>query len=380
MTARLLTDADADSVWRLSQLVFGWVGGEIPPTLQGQTVVGVDGPEGLAGSARLRCYEQWWGGRRVRMGGLAGVAVHPHARGQGAVRALVAELLTLMRDGQQPVSALFPTAPGIYRQLGWEVVGSLDDTILPTSALRPAGDPGDVTVRTAGRADVPALAGLYDAYGRSTHGLLARDGPEFPKGADGVLEHDVVSLAELGGRPVGYLTYARGSGYRGSELRVRELVAQTPQAQAALLRSLGTWDAVCATVRWRGPTDELALALPASLPPPSSVQPWMLRIVDAPAAVAARGFHGDVEVSFALVDPQVPAHARGWRLVVRDGDGRLEAADAAGLPQLHVRGLALLWAGAADAASVVRAGLLDQPLPALDRAFCGQRARILDYF
>jgi hypothetical protein len=112
VTARLLTDADSDSVWRLSQLVFGWLGGEVPPTLQGQTVVGVDGPGGLIGSARLRSYEQWWGGRRVRMGGLAGVAVHPHARGQGAVRSMVAELLALMRDGQQPVSVLFPTAPG----------------------------------------------------------------------------------------------------------------------------------------------------------------------------------------------------------------------------------------------------------------------------
>jgi predicted acetyltransferase len=381
VTARLLTDADSDSVWRLNQLVFGWVGGEVPPTLQGQTVVGVDGADGLAGSARLRSYEQWWGGRRVRMGGLAGVAVHPHARGQGAVRALVAELLTLMRDGQQPVSALFPTAPGIYRALGWEIVGSLDDTTIPTAAFRRAGEPGDVTVRTAGPADLPAIAGLYDAFGRSTDGLLARAGPEFPQGAEGVLEHDVVSLAELGGRPVGYLTYARGSGYRGSELRVWELVAQTAQARAALLRSLGTWDAVSATVRWRGPTDELALALPGSLPPPSSHQPWMLRIVDAPAAVAARGFRGaDVELSFGLVDPQVPAHARGWRLVVRDGAGRLEPADGADLPQLHVRGLALLWAGAADADSVVRAGLLDQPLPTLDRAFAGQPARILDYF
>jgi predicted acetyltransferase len=381
VTARLLTDADSDSVWRLSQLVFGWLGGEVPPTLQGQTVVGVDGPGGLIGSARLRSYEQWWGGRRVRMGGLAGVAVHPHARGQGAVRSMVAELLALMRDGQQPVSVLFPTAPGIYRPLGWEVVGSLDDTVVPTGAFRRVAAAGDVPIRTAGPADVPAVAGLYDAYARSTDGLLTRDGMEFPKGAVGVLEHDVVALAEQDGRPAGYLTYARGSGYRASELRAWELVAQTPQARAALLGSLGTWDAVSATVRWRGPTDELALALSGSLPPPASVQPWMLRIVDAPAAVAARGFRGgDAEVSFALVDPQVPAHARGWRLVVRAGDGRLEPVEDTDLPQLHVRGLALLWSGAAGSEAVVRAGLLDRPLPALDRAFAGQPARILDYF
>ena len=381
MTARLLTDADSDSSWRLSQLAFGWVGGEVPPSLQGQTIVGVDGPDGLAGIARLRSYEQWWGGRRVRMGGLASVAVHPHARGQGTARALVAELLRLMREQDQPVSVLFPTAPGIYRPLGWEIVGSLDDTVLPTSALRRAGEPGEVTVRTAQPADVPAIAGLYDAYARSTEGLLTRDGPEFPTGAEGVLEHDVVGLAELAGRPVGYVTYSRGTGYRESELRVFELVAEVPAARAALLRTIASWDAVAATVRWRGPTDELALALAGSLPPPASVQPWMVRIVDAPGAVAARGYRGgDAEAAFALVDPQIPGHARGWRLVVTAGEGRLEPVDADDLPQLHVRGLALLWAGAADTGAVVRAGLLDRPLPGLDRAFAGQPARILDYF
>jgi predicted acetyltransferase len=276
---------------------------------------------------------------------------------------------------------LFPTAPGIYRQLGWEVVGSLDDTVFPTGALRRAGDPGGVTVRTARAADVPAIAGLYDAYARVTEGLLTRDGPEFPTGADGVLEHDVVGLAELEGRPVGYVTYSRGKGYRASELRVFELVADVPEARAALLRSIASWDAVAATVRWRRPTDELALSLAGSLPPPASVQPWMVRIADAPGAIAARGFRGgDAEAAFALVDPQVPEHARGWRLVVSGGAGRLEPVDDADLPQLHVRGLALLWSGAADTAAVVRAGLLDRPLPGLDRAFAGQPARILDYF
>jgi predicted acetyltransferase len=309
------------------------------------------------------------------------VAVHPHARGQGVVRDLVAELLRLMGQQEQPVSVLFPTAPGIYRQLGWEVVGSLDDTVVPTGALRRTAGPGEVTVRTAQPADVPAVAGLYDAYARGTDGLLTRDGPEVPTGADGVLEHDVVGLAEVAGRPVGYVTYSRGKGYRASELRVFELVAEGPEARAALLRTIASWDAVAATVRWRGPTDELALALAGSLPPPTAVQPWMVRIVDAPGAVAARGFRGhDADEEFVLVDPQVPGHARGWRLVVRAGEGRLEPVDAAGLPRLHVRGLALLWAGAAGSDAVVRAGLLDRPLPGLDRAFSGQPARILDYF
>ena len=380
MTVRQLTDDDAADVGRLSQLAFGY-SGELPATLQGKTFVGEGDTDGLAGIARLRHYEQWWGGRRVRMGGIASVAVHPHARGRGTGRRLMLELLGLMRELDEPVSVLYPTAAGIYRRLGWEVVGTLDDTTIPTAALGRLSEPAGVRVRAARPEDVPVVRSLYDALARSTDGLLARDGIEFPASDEGVLAADVVALAEVDGHPAGYVSYQRGSGYRGSQLRVHELVAERPEAAAALLRSLSTWDSVAATVLWRGPTSELGLLLPAAVPPATAVQPWMLRIVDAPAAVAARGFPGrDADVAFALVDPDVPAHARGWRLVIESGTGRLEPVGDRDLPQLHVRGLALLWAGAGDAALVRRAGLLDRPLPALDRAFAGQQARILDYF
>jgi predicted acetyltransferase len=109
----------------------------------------------------------------------------------------------------------------------------------------------------------------------------------------------------------------------------------------------------------------------------------MLRIVDAAAAVAARGFSSQVSAgaAFILDDPDVPAHCVGWRLRVGDGRGSLEeVAPAADLPRLHVRGLALLYAGVADGAALVRAGLLDRPVPGLDAAFAGQEPRILDYF
>ena len=380
MNVRLLTDADAAPAWALSQLAFGWLDRPAPATLEGQTVVGAEGEDGLVGMARLRSYEQWWGGRPVPMGGIASVAVHPHARGRGTAGALMRELLVLMRARQQPVSTLFPTAPGIYRSLGWEVVGSLDDTVLPTSALRAAGDPGRARVRSAGPADVPAIAELYDEYARDTGGLLTRRGPEFPGAPEGVLDHDVVAVAELDGEVAGYTTYSRGSGYRQSQLRVWELMSRSPAATAALLRSIGTWDAVATTTSWRGPTEQIARVLPATLPPPTSVQPWMLRIVDAPAAVAARGFEGDADAAFALVDPQVPEHEGGWRLTVRDGRGQLDRSGEAGLPQLHVRGLALLYAGAARTAGLVRSGLLDRPDPLLDQAFRGQPPQILDYF
>ncbi|MCW2616727.1 MAG: hypothetical protein JWN08_3721, partial [Frankiales bacterium] len=47
---------------------------------------------------------------------------------------------------------------------------------------------------------------------------------------------------------------------------------------------------------------------------------------------------------------------------------------------LHVRGLALLYAGAAGTAAVRRAGLLDGELPGLDAACAGPSPDLLDYF
>lgn len=385
MKVRPLTDDDAESVGRLSQLTYGRLGGDLPTALHGQVYVGVDGLDGrLQGMARLRSYEQYWGGRAVPMGGVAAVAVHPDARGRGLARAMMRALLDLMVEAGQPVSTLFPTAAGIYRPLGWEVVGSQDSTVLQTSLLSRARslDSQHVAVRAAGADDVSAIAAMYDERGAATNGLLRRTGPEFPDGPQEVLEHDLVALAENEyGDAVGYAAYSRGKGYRAdSQLKVWELVARTGGAAAALTRSIGSWDSVAPTTSWRGPTDELARLLPTSLPSATAVQPWMLRVVDAPAAVAARGYAADGEASFELVDPDVTANGGTWQLSVRDGRGALEPSTQTGLPRLHIHGLALLYSGAADVAGVLRAGLLDRPLPGLGPAFAGPQPEIFDYF
>ena len=237
-------------------------------------------------------------------------------------------------------------------------------------------------MRTAGPSDLGAIRELY--VGLARNGLLTREGPEFPGGVAAVLERDVVAVAETSrGEPVGYLAYARGSGYRGSELRVFECIARGPAGTAALLGSLASWSSVVATVRWRGPTEELGLQLPRALPTPFAREPWMLRIVDSPAAIALRGWpaEADVDVSFVLHDPDVPEHNGSWRLRVASGSATLERATGTPqLPSLSVRGLALLYAGAADTPALRRAGLLDAPAPGLDAAFAGHPPVILDYF
>lgn len=379
---RELTPADREQSWRLGVLAFGGdPAAPVPPAPAGSRSWGLFEGDRLVARAAVRSYTQWWGGRRVPMGGLAGVAVHPDARGSGASRRLVLAALAHLRADGQPVSVLFPTAPGLYRSLGWELVGAIEETVVPLGPLRAAGDPGRTRVRTAGPDDAAALGRLWQAHGEATDGLLTRDGPSFPAGPAAPQSRDLVALAEDDGVATGYLAYDRGREYGPlAQLAVGELVTRTPAATAALARSLGSWDTVATTALWRGPVDDLALLLPQTVAPPVRTWPWMLRVADAPGAVAARGWPAGVrtEAAFTLVDPQVPEHEGAWRLAVDGGRGTLERARP-GSPRLHVRGLARVFAGSGASAALVRAGLLDAPVPGLD-ALTGTAPTLLDYF
>ena len=382
---RELDDADLEQAHALGRLSFGGDPAAPPPLRRaGRRSWGVFAAGRLVAQASVLDLPQWWGGRQVPMGGIAGVAVHPDARGRGTGSRLLRALLPALREQGRPVSALFPTAPAVYRPLGWEVVGSLDDTRLPTALLREVRGASGVEVRTAGPDDVPAVAAVYAERGAAGNGLLTRTGPCFPRPVEGVLDGDVVALAVEGGAVRGYASYDRGRGYGpDGQLRLWDLCASTPGAARALLGTLSAWDTVVGSVLWRGPVDDLALLLGRAVPPPVEVRPWMLRVIDAPAAVAARGFPAglDVRTAFTLVDAEVPEHSGAWTLVVEGGEGRLERpAGPVDAPRLHVRGLALLWSGAATTSLVRRAGLLDGPLPLLDAALAGPRPELLDYF
>jgi predicted acetyltransferase len=100
---------------------------------------------------------------------------------------------------------------------------------------------------------------------------------------------------------------------------------------------------------------------------------WMLRIVNAQAAIAARGFPAAVTLSAALeiTDASRPTNAGRWRLEVAGGAGslqRLSDTTATARPLcLGARGFAALFAGA-SLGSLRLAGLASGGEPAADEA------------
>jgi predicted acetyltransferase len=77
----------------------------------------------------------------------------------------------------------------------------------------------------------------------------------------------------------------------------------------------------------------------------------MLRVVDAPAAIAARGFPAatSLTVPLRIADETRRANSGRWRLTVAGGAGTLDplGSDASEVPAvtLGARGLAALYAG-----------------------------------
>jgi predicted acetyltransferase len=112
----------------------------------------------------------------------------------------------------------------------------------------------------------------------------------------------------------------------------------------------------------------------------------MLRIVDAPAAIAARGYPSQVSLSLPLelTDPVLPANSGAWQLEVLGGAGILKRTGkpATSALRLGARGLAALFAGV-GVGSLRLAGLVAAGDPgaddALDCAF-GGAAFLIDHW
>jgi predicted acetyltransferase len=383
--------ADVDAAWRQNQLAFGSDASREysfrTEAEQGLFLAAYDAGQ-MVGVAELRPYRQWYAGRDLPMTGLGGVSVAPHARGRGVARTLLSAALRRMHDDGAAVSVLYPSNPMVYRSVGWESAGVLASAELPTAALagaraaapldgKDAGEPVSLRPVTAG--DLDTVHRLYTDAVRGAVGPLTRTGPLFDPAR--LLDLGGALLAERDGAAVGYVSYDRGG---DPPLRVHDLVGTDPVALAALLRSVGSWQPVAATV-WIRAVDPTLLTLCAPTPVPMrSGDVWMARLVDVEAAVAGRGWPPGVRlgVDLELIDPEASWQAGRWRLNVVDSSGTLERGGT-GAVRVHVRGLSALFTGFASTVALRAAGLLDGDAEAatrLDAAFTGPAPWMVDYF
>lgn len=332
---------------------------------------------------------QFFGGRSVPMGAVASVAVRPDYRGCGIAPRLLADAIAAMRDRGLVISTLHPATTRFYRRLGWEVGGEFGVRRVPAAALAalPPGEPECLRVATAD--DAALIRDCYEEVATSINGCLERT-PAFWARTDAAVErpHRYRYVFERDGRVHGYVVYDQSPTPEqwGFALTVRELVAADPTAAVTLWRLIGSHAPQVRRVTvLAAPLDLLTLLLPEQVVELVGANHWMTRIIDAPGAIAARGYPQGVRaaVHLELVDRHAPWNAGRFVLEVADGAGRLRPGGT-GDVHLGVNALASLYTGWASARLLAATGLVhhgrDLDLTALDAVFAGPRPYLFDDF
>jgi predicted acetyltransferase len=284
-----------------------------------------------AAGASFHDMRQWWHGRSVPMAGVAGVMVAPEYRGRGVGRRLMTALLDEIAARGYPLSALYPATMPLYRSLGWELAGARDSVIIPARSLRGLAPP-DAAVTSADSRAAPVLrrAGPGDAAA-----VIAVLGRVHEAARDcGPITRDAVTVAEwLAGPDVyaylaedGFLAYQWHNGNR--DLFVERAEAVSGQTVRAFWTHLGSYASMAEKVYARtGPASALWWLTRERDTGIEHRSRWMLRVVDAPAAIAARGFPAATSLSLPLriADDARPANSGRWQLSVAVGAGTLDS-------------------------------------------------------
>jgi predicted acetyltransferase len=282
-------------------------------------------------------------GAVMSVAGVSLVGVLPTHRRRGVLTALMRRQLDDVRAAGESVAALWASEAVIYGRYGYGFAARHATVTVSTAGTRLAPEVrahgGRMVLREPADA-VPRIAPLYDRVRRERVGYLDRAGDWWARRVrdserlrDGRSALRVAMHEGDDGTADGYAIYGVKHGWEdGPEGRVlvRELVADGPEATAAMWVYLLGLD-LTRKVEWHvAPPDEpLAELLSGPQVARFVIGPnlW-IRLVDVPAALAARTYAAPVDVVFEVDDAFCPWNAGRYRLAAVDGRAACERTDA----------------------------------------------------
>ena len=401
MTSPVIRAPETDEEWKQCfRIAAQGFGGVITPEAEAEQlpkfhrdrVLAVFVGDDVAAWSQVRPFGQFFGGRGVPMGGFSPVVTAAEHRGHGFGSLVTAAQLPKLRERGEVISGLYPAQTQLYRGNGFEVAGVYVYRTFPTRSLHKLRPTGSVAVRKATAEDLPAIKDCYRRFAATQDGWLDRPDVWWDDlcPADKIGTEQFVYLVDgPDGSVRGYVRYRHGKvpppGH-GYSLQVGEVCAEEPDVALAFWRLLGTSSTQAEHVRASGaPEHPLLLVLPDQDLKTTDEIRWMLRVVDAPGAIAARGFPPSVRatVDLAVADRQCDWNAGRWQLTVEDGHGSLTKGGA-GDVSLTINGLSALYSGYASATTLRQTGLLTggdaRALSDLTAAFSGPTPSIVDFY
>src|SRR4051794_25546491 len=152
------------STWAMLCRAFGWNVADFDRFKQGAPidrvlVVFVD-DEPVA-CARIRPFGQFFGGRRIAMGGFSPVGVAAEHRGRGYGSLVTAAHFPHLREKGEVIASLYPATTGLYRKVGFELGGVWGIRKMYTRELQRVPAARGVLTRLATEADHGAIESCY---------------------------------------------------------------------------------------------------------------------------------------------------------------------------------------------------------------------------
>lgn len=272
------------------------------------------------------------GGRTLQAAGIKQVGVLPSHRRQGINTALMRAQLDDIHSRGESLAALHASEAGIYRRFGFGQATFLADLRVETSRTaflpdhRPQG-----RVRLLPHDDaLPRMRPVYDAVAAGRPGMIMLDDRWFSwRFAELDKEKELpwffaVHESEAG-EPDAYAVYEVKHEWPGGtpmlELTAHEVMATSPQATADIWRFLFDVDLVHTVIAGKRPVDDALLWLMAE---PRRLRFTLsdgmyARLVDGPAALAARGYSDEGVVVFGVSDDFCPWNEGTYALAASDG-------------------------------------------------------------
>lgn len=328
------------------------------------------------------------GERTVRVCGIAGVGVAPTHRRRGILRAMYTEQHRRVEAAGLPLTMFTASEGGIYGRFGYgpatrENAVGIDRRF--AGFLPSTPDPGGVALRSPSELRAAAEA-IYDRWRRLVPGAQVR-----PAAAWDIVFDDPRRFREGGStlfgllHADGYVLYRYHSDGRARTVEVVELRTVTTEAHAALWRALLGLDLVRRVDAVLTDHDPLPYLLtdPRLVRTTARYDGLWLRLMDVPAALTARAYASDLDVTLAVTDPFRNAGGT-FALRVRNGQAECEPTDRAADIELGIDVLGSMYLGAYPARVFAAANRLRAKdaarLRAFDDAFRAERDAMLGWF
>ncbi|MGM1057855.1 GNAT family N-acetyltransferase [Saccharothrix sp. Mg75] len=322
----------------------------------------------------------------VPVAAVTSVGVRPGHRRRGVLtRVMTAQLHGLHEEGREAVALLWASEAGIYGRFGYGQAAEFTRLSVPRgAAFRRDVRTGDGRVREVGRDEaMPVLDALYQELRPTRPGWLSRTGANWAHQlADEERDRGGLTAYRYALHPDGYVVYRVKHDWqdRGprNEVHVRELVARTDEAFAALYRYLLDLDMVGELKFYTAPDDPVThlLADPRLALRGRADSLWA-RLVDVDRALAARRYSSDVDLVLEVEDAFCPWNAGRVRFTAEGGAATVERVTADPDVRLDAQALGAAYLGGTRLAVLARAQQVHEVTPgavrALSHAFLGER-------